>query len=999
MKVWKKLILGMGLMPGLFFTLSAQTLEPSTLTSSLLEQLESRPEGYHSIYVALSVHLDVRALEQQLKARGASLQERAYAIITGLQEKAGATQPPLLEELEKMEGVRPSSIEPLWIVNAIFMEADYAAIARLSHHPAIEYIGYNQPLQAFDQGQSTNAAPILNDNTEPGPEAIGAPQLWAQGYTGYGRKVLIIDTGQDIGHPALFNQFAYHNHPFDESWASPDAVGYCDSHGTNVASCAVGMDRINRDTLGVAFDGEWMGGPIFLNLTSGGTCQYDGTVLSSFQTMQWALNPDGNAATTDDMPDVINNSWGGTASAADCFDGVERNLYDALMGAGIAVVYAAGNEGPGASTISRPGVLNYDLVRIFTVGNVNANNPSFPINVSSSRGPSICSGSGSLSIKPEVSAPGTQVRMATVGGGYTVADGTSFSAPHTSGAILLLKQAFPYLSGEDIMLALYFSCTDLGQAGEDNIYGMGIINLPAAFQYLVDQGHEPVAPIEATNDVVLLSVEVSEFNCAEAITPLVLLENDGTDTLTSITFRLSLEDNAAPALEHTWEGLLLPKERLELLLPPLSAPAGDRVLVVEAIEANGQPDARSLNNRLKKEVKVIEEDKVPAEVIGGAPVCQNSQALLRSLYDAPARVRWYDAEEGGALLGEGNPLLMQVGGNPQTVYARVSPLAQVGKSEYTGNVQMGNTEQGLIFNAETSFYLRSVKVYAEEAGGRLIRLVRADGSTVNKIVQLQAGEQRVTLDLLIQPGDGQKLVLGVGNPLRFTVGVTSFPYTVPKVMSITRSTNSTIFYYYFFDWEIEYDYFCGRTPLEIGVAAANNAPQVAFTPQDTLIDLALGSNEVAFSDQSTGAISWLWDFGDGTASSLQNPAHAYGDTGVYQVTLTAVGPEGCSSSSIGSVQVTEGTINHTVSVAEPKGFSLFPNPASQRVFLVFNSPLHSEAAIAVMDVLGRPVLNRRIGPAEGSTVEISVQGLPPGAYWVAVQADGRRLVEKLLIGR
>lgn len=40
-----------------------------------------------------------------------------------------------------------------------------------------------------------------------------------------------------------------------------------------------------------------------------------------------------------------------------------------------------------------------------------------------------------------------------------------------------------------------------------------------------------------------------------------------------------------------------------------------------------------------------------------------------------------------------------------------------------------------------------------------------------------------------------------------------------------------------------------------------------------------------FTDNSTTATSWLWDFGDGTTSTAQNPSHSYGDYGVYEVFL------------------------------------------------------------------------------------------------------------------
>ena len=52
---------------------------------------------------------------------------------------------------------------------------------------------------------------------------------------------------------------------------------------------------------------------------------------------------------------------------------------------------------------------------------------------------------------------------------------------------------------------------------------------------------------------------------------------------------------------------------------------------------------------------------------------------------------------------------------------------------------------------------------------------------------------------------------------------------------------------------------------------------------------------VAFTDLSTGSpVSWLWDFGDGTTSTLQNPTHIYSSIGVYTVSLTVTGADSLS---------------------------------------------------------------------------------------------------------
>ncbi|MCB9048754.1 MAG: PKD domain-containing protein [Lewinellaceae bacterium] len=53
-----------------------------------------------------------------------------------------------------------------------------------------------------------------------------------------------------------------------------------------------------------------------------------------------------------------------------------------------------------------------------------------------------------------------------------------------------------------------------------------------------------------------------------------------------------------------------------------------------------------------------------------------------------------------------------------------------------------------------------------------------------------------------------------------------------------------------------------------------------------------GNLTVQFTNTSTGADSWYWDFGDGTNSNLKNPTHTYAANGTYTATLTAYGPCG-----------------------------------------------------------------------------------------------------------
>ena len=72
------------------------------------------------------------------------------------------------------------------------------------------------------------------------------------------------------------------------------------------------------------------------------------------------------------------------------------------------------------------------------------------------------------------------------------------ASPHVSGVVMLLKEAFPYLSGQEILLAIYNTANDLGEVGEDNTFGMGMIDAFAAFNFL-SISNEPVSPFN--NDI------------------------------------------------------------------------------------------------------------------------------------------------------------------------------------------------------------------------------------------------------------------------------------------------------------------------------------------------------------------------------------------------------------------------------------------------------------------------------------------------------------------
>ena len=79
-----------------------------------------------------------------------------------------------------------------------------------------------------------------------------------------------------------------------------------------------------------------------------------------------------------------------------------------------------------------------------------------------------------------VVAPGEAIRAIDNVGDAVVGTGTSMSAPHVSGAAALLKQAFPHLTGAQIVDLILRTATDLGAPGTDAVYGRGLLNVAGA---------------------------------------------------------------------------------------------------------------------------------------------------------------------------------------------------------------------------------------------------------------------------------------------------------------------------------------------------------------------------------------------------------------------------------------------------------------------------------------------------------------------------------------
>jgi len=440
-----------------------------------------------STLVYLSQQVDLEALAAQFVRGQTTRQARHALVVRSLQQQAASTQDGLLGRLAALQAAGAvAAYEPFWIANCVRVDGTPAAIREIAARPDVYAVYLNYPIETIApvSPPTPDARPpqdnSLRDDPEIGLVAIRAPEVWAMGITGDGVLVATLDTGVDGNHPALASRWRgvadprYQGHP---QWAWFDPVTFTTfpmsfgAHGTHTMGTVCG--GAPGDSIGVAPGAQWMHAAVIdrVNIPT--------TVADAIEAFQWMLDPDENPDTDWDVPGVCSNSWRVTTWHG--YPPCDQTFWvylDACEAAGIVILFSAGNEGPSPETIGRPPDRATTEYNVCAVGAVNANVPTWPIADFSSRGPSHCTPGGEAAIKPEVVAPGVDVRSSVPGGGYEQWgwSGTSMASPHVNGTVALMLEACPDLEVEQIKQILYDTAVDLGTAGNDNAYGYGMID-------------------------------------------------------------------------------------------------------------------------------------------------------------------------------------------------------------------------------------------------------------------------------------------------------------------------------------------------------------------------------------------------------------------------------------------------------------------------------------------------------------------------------------------
>lgn len=497
-----------------------------------IKLLNAEPTTKQAVVVVMKEQADISNVKN-IKGKDA----KATFVYNTLLHKANETQSSLLQFLKNEGAVHRS----FYIVNMVSATLDLPTIQMIATREDVSEIIQDGNFKMLDQPESDRTkeqsglrAPIWNLTQ------IGAPTVWSMGYTGQN----VVIGGQDTGYAWEVNTIkskyrgwngttANHNYNWHDAIhmdnpmsGGTNLCGFnspipCDdhSHGTHTMGTMVGGVDDNSNEIGVAPGAKWIA---CRNMENG-----YGTLTTYTECFEWFLAPypvAGGAGDPTKMPHVINNSWG-CPTIEGCnttnFATMETALNN-LRNAGCVIVVSAGNDGQNCNSVNSPAAI---FNGSFSVGATNSSNgiASF-----SSRGTVNVDGSNRL--KPNISAPGVDVRSCLKDGTFANWNGTSMAGPHVAGLVALLISANPELAGEvdkiediieqtSIHLTSTQSCDGIsGTTIPNNTFGYGRIDGLAAINIALASNYPPyvaqrssIVISNAQNGLVLVSANNNQY--------------------------------------------------------------------------------------------------------------------------------------------------------------------------------------------------------------------------------------------------------------------------------------------------------------------------------------------------------------------------------------------------------------------------------------------------------------------------------------------------------
>jgi subtilisin family serine protease len=357
---------------------------------------------------------------------------------------------------------------------------------------------------------STYAKEVLSRHFGNTLEAVGAQAAWARGFTGDGSIIAILDTGIDLDHSEFVGRIAgakcFSEMCTDERLIARGTNETIQdnnrvSHGTHVAGIAAAAFD-GKGTTGIAPDAE-----LLIAKTA-----FDNGFYSFSQTdeaIHWAVENGAdviNISANYNVDTIYKNSlepigdglyFSSDTRGSYSSTGYSQlyksethylNIVESMKGHEAVLVLAAGNQG--LPIAGMPGNIAIDSEvgdRILLVGNYDMRNND--LHRSSNAAGTIClekatdgaCANTSLVSDRYLMAPGMYVASADNDGEYRLNSGSSMAAPMVSGAIAVVREMWPHMTGVNLS-KLLLNTASIEEIEDYDVYrhGQGLLDLNEA---------------------------------------------------------------------------------------------------------------------------------------------------------------------------------------------------------------------------------------------------------------------------------------------------------------------------------------------------------------------------------------------------------------------------------------------------------------------------------------------------------------------------------------
>lgn len=516
------------------FTLFSLHAQPE-ITIALQDALEERSdEEFISVNLRLSAQYNDRLLYSQSRAI-TDVDERRQFVVSELKSFTDQSQAELLAWLRDMEAdgmVR--NIRPLWIGNLVNCEVRPSVVEALMARQDLARIDYNMERYVLMAEPGVTGLPEAEtdrlrtpDNLAWNVTLVNAHQVWAEGYTGEGVIVAVLDTGVNYNHLDITDNMWEHpdypNHGYNFVNNNHVTMDY-QSHGTHCAGTVAGTGAAGTGT-GIA------PGATIMNLKVLGDTG-SGTEAGVWAAIEFAVEYGAHVMS---LSLGWQHAWGPDRS-------MWRTTMNNALSAGVIAAVAAGNEGswggqPPPSQVRTPGdvpppwrhpdqTLQGGQSAVVSVGSTTS---SDALSSFSSKGPVTWQNIAPYNdypynpgiglIRPDITAPGSDILSLTHNSntGYTVKSGTSMATPAVAGLMALILSKNPTLTPEEVNQIIEESAIPM-TSGKSNTFGSGRIDALAAINQTPYMGISYVDHIiddsEGNNDGIINPGEFIRLNIA-----------------------------------------------------------------------------------------------------------------------------------------------------------------------------------------------------------------------------------------------------------------------------------------------------------------------------------------------------------------------------------------------------------------------------------------------------------------------------------------------------